>query len=279
MEKLNVSKASGPDQISYRLLKECAQSLAEPLCRLFDKSFLDGVFPTKSKISNISPVFKKALRHLKENYRPVSLLSCLSKIMERVVFNAMYQYFKLHGLLTERNSGFKERDSTITQLIHLCHNIYNGLDNSRDVCLVFLDVSKAFDKVYHPALMVKLQNMGIHGNLLNWIKSYLSDRRQRVVINGVSSDLHDINASVPQGFILGPLLFLCYVNDLVDNLETTPYLFADDTSLFCNINKENPDETFSMINRDLTRLSVWSNLWRVQFIAAKTVYMIVIRKM
>ncbi len=173
MEKLNVSKASGPDQISYRLLKECAQSLAEPLCRLFDKSFLDGVFPSKWKISNISPVFKKALRHLKENYRPVSLLSCLSKIMERVVFNAMYQYFKLHGLLTERNSGFKERDSTINQLIHLCHNIYNGLDNSRDVCLVFLDVSKAFDKVYHPALMVKLQNMGIHGNLLNWIKSYL----------------------------------------------------------------------------------------------------------
>ncbi len=278
MSKLNVSKASGPDCISYRLLKECAFSLAEPFCRLFEKSFMDGIFPSKWKISNIAPVFKKAFRHIKENYRPVSLLSCISKIMERIVFNTMYEYFKINGLLTERNSGFKEKDSTINQLIHLCHNIYKGLDNSRDVCLVFLDVSKAFDKVYHPALLQKLENMGIRGNLLRWIKSYLSDRKQRVVINGVESDLRDINASVPQGSILGPLLFLCHVNDIVDNLETLPYLFADDTSLYCEIDPTDVPGTFDMINRDLVRLSTWANTWRVQFNATKTVYMIVSNK-
>ncbi len=278
MSKLNVTKASGPDLISYRLLKECAHTLAEPFCRLFEKSFVDGIFPTKWKISHIAPVFKKALKHLKENYRPVSLLSCISKIMERVIFNTMYNFFKINGLLTERNSGFKEKDSTINQLIHLCHKIYQGLDNTRDVCLVFLDVSKAFDKVYHPALLIKLQNMGISGQLLRWIKSYLSDRKQRVVITGVASDLKDINASVPQGSILGPLLFLCYVNDLVDDLETMPYLFADDTSLFCEINPNDPPETFHMINRDLERLSNSAQTWRVQFNAAKTVYMVVSNK-
>ncbi len=181
------------------------------------------------KLSNISPVFKKAVRFLKENYRPVSLLSCISKVMERVVYNSLYKYLKRHGLLSERNSGFKENDCTINQLIHLCNNIYKGLDKSKDVCLVFLDVSKAFDKVYHKGLLLKLEQLGVCGNLLKWLESYLSNRQQRVVINGQMSESKSINASVPQGSILGPLLFLVYVNDLVDDLQTTPYLFADDT--------------------------------------------------
>ncbi len=190
-------------------------------------------------MSNVSPVYKKAFRYLKENYRPVSLLSCVSKIMERIVYNALYNFFKVNGLLSERNSGFKEKDSTINQLVHLCHQIYQGLDSAKDICLVFLDVSKAFDKVYHPALLHKLERMGVSGNLLKWLGSYLSDRKQTVVINGVCSDSKSINASVPQGSILGPLLFLAYINDLVDDLETTPYLFEYDTSLFCPIDPKN----------------------------------------
>ncbi len=119
MRSLHPGKASGPDKISYRFLKECAHSLARPFCLLFQKSMNDGFFPTLSKLSHISPVFKKAEKHLRENYRPVSLLSCISKVMERVVFNTLYGYLKKHGLLTERNSGFKENDSTINQLIHI----------------------------------------------------------------------------------------------------------------------------------------------------------------
>ncbi len=197
-------------------------------------------FPTIWKLSNISPVFKKVLRCLKENYRPVSLLSCISKVMERAVYNVLYKYFKTHGLLSERNSGFKENDSTINQLIHLCNNIYKGLDRSKDMCVVFLDVSKAFDKVYHKGLLHKLEQLGICGNLLKWLESYLSNRQQRVVINGKMSDPRPINASVPQGSILGPLLFLVYVNDLVDDLQTTPYLFADDYLIIGNHKSQGP---------------------------------------
>ncbi len=275
MSKLNVSKANGPDGISNRVLKECADSLAIPLTDLFNKSMDEGVFPKLWKMSNVSPVYKKAFRYLKENYRPVSLLSCVSKIMERIVYNALYNYFKVNGLLSERNSGFKEKDSTINQLVHLCHQIYQGLDSAKDICLVFLDVSKAFDKVYHPALLHKLERMGVSGNLLTWLGSYLSGRKQTVVINGVCSDSKSINASVPQGSILGPLLFLAYINDLVDDLETTPYLFADDTSLFCPIDPKNMQVSFDSINRDLATLDKWAAQWRVTFNASKTVYMIV----
>ncbi len=225
--------------------------------------------------SHISPVYKKAFRHIKENYRPVSLLACMSKPMERIVYNVMYNFFKSLSLLTTRNFGFKEKDSTINQLIHLCDNIYKGLDSSKDVCLVFLDVSKAFDKVYHPALLHKLECMGISGNLLSLIESYLSDRHLKVVINGISSDSKSINASVPKGSILGPLLFLCYVNDIVSDLETLPYLFADDTSLFCTIDPKSPQIAFDKVNRDLVKLSNWSKQWRVTFNAAKNVYMII----
>ena len=118
-------------------LRMCADSLAVPLTDLFNKSMDEGVFPRLWKMSNVSPVYKKAFRYLKENYRPVSLLSCVSKIMERIVYNALYNFFKVNGLLSERNSGFKEKDSTINQLVHLCHQIYQGLDSAKDICLVF----------------------------------------------------------------------------------------------------------------------------------------------
>ncbi len=278
LRKLNANKASGPDLIGYRFLKECADSLSEPLCKLFTKSMSMSVFPSKWKESFISPVYKKAAKYIKDNYRPVSLLCCISKVMERVVYNSMYEFFKNHGILTPRNSGFKDKDSTINQLIHLCDNIYHGLDDSKDVCLIFLDVSKAFDKVYHPALLHKLQCYGIGGDLLNWLASYLEGRKQKVLINGVSSDWNDINASVPQGSILGPLLFLIYVNDLVDDLISLPYLFADDTSLFKIIDPVDPDTTFRQLNRDLSVLSEWAWQWRVTFNASKTVYMIVSNK-
>ncbi len=137
-------------------------------------------------------------------------------------------------------------------------------------CLVFLNVSKVFDKVYHPALLHKLECMGICGNLLSWIGSYLSDRHLKVVINGISSDSRSINALVPQGSILGPLLFLCYVNDIVTHLETLPHLFADDTSLFCTIDPKNPQIAFDKVNRDLVKLSDWSKQWGVTFNATKT---------
>ena len=202
----------------------------------------------------------------------------MSKVQEKIVFNNIYPYLIRNGLLSERNSGFKKLDGTVNQLIHIVNNIYNGLDDGKDICLVFMDISKAFDRVYHPGLLFKLRQLGNEGRLLDWFKSYLENRRQRVVINGVTSEWKFINAGVPQGSILGPILFLVYINDLVENLETMPYLFADDTSLLELIDKKHLIESFTKINRDLTRMSQWAHQWRVNFNPTKTVYMIISNK-
>ena len=151
--------------------------------------------------------------------------------MERIVFNELYDYCSNNDLLTWRNSGFKVMDSTVNQLINIVHNIYCLLDNNHDVLMIFLDVAKAFDKVFHKGLLHKLECMGIDGFLLKWFGSYLKGRFQRVVLNGQSSEWREINSGVPQGSILGPLLFLIFVNDLVDDLACDAFLFADDTSL------------------------------------------------
>ena len=187
----------------------------------------------------------------------------------------MYDYCSSNDLLTWRNSGFKYLDSTVNQLLYIVHKIYASLELNHDVLMVFLDVAKAFDKVYHRGLLHKLHSLGIDGNLLNWFESYLHGRYQRVVINGRNSEWKPITAGVPQGSILGPLLFLIFVNDIVDDLECDPFLFADDTSLFQCL--EN-DMSVTAINRDLLAISSWAAQWRVTFNAAKTVYMIFSKK-
>ena len=184
----------------------------------------------------------------------------------------MYEYLVGKGLLTGRNSGFKKLDSTINQLINIVNNIYKGIDNRNDVCMIFLDISKAFDRVYHEGLLFKLKQLGIEGNLLNWIKSYLSNRKQRVLVNGKASDWQCTNAGVPQGSILGPLLFLVYINDIVNSIESDIYIFADDTSLMRPIIDAVDD--FNILNEDLNKLSNWAQQWRVTFNAKKTEYMI-----
>ena len=169
LKKLDITKANGPDGISNKMLKESAPVIATPLCKLFNKSLKDGKCPSQWKKANITPVYKKNNKQDKTNYRPISLLSCLSKTMEKLIFRHLYEYFSTNGLLTWRNSGFKPSDSTINQLIFLVHQIYEAIENGKEICLVFLDVSKAFDMVYMKGLLHKLQCMGIEGNLLKWI--------------------------------------------------------------------------------------------------------------
>ena len=272
--KLNPNKACGPDGISNRLLKNCAHSLARPLTCLFTECLETQKYPTDWKKANSSPIFKKSHRFIKTNYRPISLLACPSKVFERLIFNDMYDYFVEGGLLTARNSGFKKLDSTVNQLIHLCDSIYKGLDKYNDMCAVFLDVSKAFDKVYHRGLLFKLKQLGISGKLLGLLESYLENRKHRVVINGSTSDWMTFNAGVPQGSILGPLLFLVYINDLVDNIESNIYLFADDTSILHELDNNDLTTSFQLINRDLQKIFDWSTQWRVQFNALKSSYIV-----
>ena len=174
---LNCNKATGPDGVSNKLLKSTATSMAEPFSLLFSKSMENATFPDSWKEANLTPVPKSSLLNIKTNFRPISLLACLSKVMERLVFNTIYEYFMANQLLIEQNSGFKKRDSTVNQLIHIVHCIYKGLDDRKDMCMIVLDISKAFDRVYHEGLIFKLNQMGIEGNLLNWLKSYLDNRK------------------------------------------------------------------------------------------------------
>ena len=274
---LNLNKASGYDNIGNRLLKKTAHSIAQPLTYLFNQSLSKGIFPSIWKRANVPPVFKQNDRQSKTNYRPISLLPNIGKVLERVVFVHLYKFCIEHNLLTWRNSGYKPLDSSINQLIFISHNIYKALEKGEDVCYVSLDASAAFDRVWHCGLLHKLKSKGITGKLYDWFNSYLSDRFQRVVIKGQFSEWIKILAGVPQGSILGPLLFLIYIDDIVHDIESDIFLFADDTSLLEQIT--DPVLSFEKINRDLTKLHNWSKQWLVNFNPTKTKYIIFSKKL
>jgi hypothetical protein len=257
LTSLNVNKANGPDKISNKLLKETANSIAEPLKSLFEMSLASGKVPNIWKMANVTPVFKKGDRHLKSNYRPISLLSATGKILERVMFKSLYHYCCDNKLLTWRNSRFKQMDSAINQLIYISDKIYKSLEKRQDICMVYLDISKAFDRVWHFGLIYKLKQNGIRGNVLLWLSDYLSNRQQRVVINGQSSEWLPIKAGVPQGSILGPLLFLIYINDIVLDIKSDIFLFADGSTLMKVIT--DPIQSILELNDDLNQLNLWAS--------------------
>jgi hypothetical protein len=202
------------------------------------------------------------------NYRPVSLLSCVSKLLERIVFKHLYNYIRENHLNSPHQSGFQPGDSTVNQLSFLHHTFCEALDNKKDVHIVFCDISKAFDRVWHDGLLYKLKKFGIHGSLLLWFADYLSERYQRVVIKGQRSESGMIKAGVPQGSVLGPLLFLIYINDLTTITRANIKLFADDTSLYIEV--DNPNTAARILNTDLQSLQNWADQWLVKFSPTKT---------
>ena len=220
------------------------------------------------KQANVLPLHKKGDKFVFNNYRPVSLLSCTSKLLEKIVFKNVYNYIRDNNILTPHQSGFRPGDSTTNQLAYLYHEFSKALDLKKDVRIVFCDISKAFDRVWFDGLIYKLRNIGIGGNLLSFFKDYLSDRHQSVVIDGQTSSPGRITAGVPQGSVLGPLLFLIYINDLTVNIQSNIKLFADDTSLF--IESENHQQAADIINQDLTSVKTWANQWLVKFSPEKT---------
>ena len=224
-------------------------------------------YPKAWKKANVIPIHKKDSKQCKENYRPISLLSCVGKVMEIIIFNELYEYCTENNLLTWRNSGFKRNDSTTNQLLYIVHQLYTSLDNGNDVLMIFLDISKAFDRVYHQGLLYKLETFGISENLYNWMKSYLEDRSQRVVLSGCASEWRSTNAGVPQGSILGPLLFLIFINDIVDGIDSEAFLFADDTSLYRQLRHESD---VASLNSDLEKINNWAAQWLVDFNVKKT---------
>ena len=233
---IDSSKASGPDFVSPKLLCEGSTELCTVLSHLFNSLLALSYFPSAWKLANVTPIFKKGDPSKPSNYQPISLLSCLGKLFERCVHKYLYNYLNDNRLLTKYQSGFIKGDSTTNQLIFIYDDINRALDEGLEVRAVFCDISKAFDRVWHRGLLHKLSSLGICGPLLKWFSSYLTLRKQRVVCSNVSSDWSIINAGVPQGSILGPLLFLIYINDIVSQINTNVRLFADDTSLYVHCN-------------------------------------------
>jgi hypothetical protein len=268
---LDTSKATGPDGISPKLLHEAGYSIVPSLTRLINMSLSLSKVPKNWKLANVIPIFKSGEKSNMNNYRPVSLLSCVSKIMEKIVFKHLYNYIKDNNLISPHQSGFQPGDSTVNQLSYLYHTFCEALDKKKDVRIVFCDISKAFDKVWHAGLLYKLKTFGIHGSLLRWFKSYLSERYQKVVIKGQHSEVGLIRAGVPQGSVLGPLLFLIYINDITAITTSNIKLFADDTSLYIEVDSPNSTNMASAtLNADLDSLQQWADQWLINFSPSKT---------
>ena len=218
---LNINKAHGHDDISIRMIKICDKSLIKPLTFLFKMSVRSSHYPDIWKKSNIIPVHKKNDKRLVNNYRPIFLLTVFGKIFEKIIFNKIYNFLSEEKLLNPNQSGFRPSDSCINQLIEITHEIFKAFDCNPplEVRSVFLDISKAFDKVWHEGLIYKIKSMGVSGQLLNLLENYLTNRHQRVLLNGQNSAWAPVLAGVPQGSILAPLLFLIYINDLPNGLK------------------------------------------------------------
>ena len=197
------------------------------------------------------------------NYRPISLLPILAKVFEKIIFKNLYNYLTANKLITKNQSGFRPGDSCTNQLLSLVHEIHESFDRGLEVRSIYLDMSKAFDKVWHEGLIFKLEQNGIEGKLLNLFKNYLSNRKQRVVLNGMESNWGEIKAGVPHGSVLGPLLFLIYINDLEDGIKSNVKFFADDTSLFSIV--KDPDVSFDMLQHDLDSITEWAHQWKMSF--------------
>ena len=235
-KNLDSSRAHGWDNISIKMIKICGESITVPLKIIFEQSLKEKKWKYGKK-ANIVPVHKKEGKNLIKNYRPVSLLPVFSKIYERVIYNALFNYFKDNKLFTPSQSGFLPGNSCIAQLLSVIHEIQTAFDSSPavDVRGVFLDISRAFDKVWHIRLLFKLQAYGVDGELLSLLENYLENRKQMVVVNGQTSEWREINSRVPQRLVLGPLLFLVYINDLPDGTTSMCKIFADDTFLFSKV--------------------------------------------
>jgi hypothetical protein len=262
LKSLDVSKSAGPDDIHSRLLHELADHLATPLASLFQRSLDAGMIPLEWKSAVVSPIFKKGNRKLAENYRPVSLTSVVCKLLEAEVRESILEHLHKHNLLTSKQFGFISGRSTTLQLLFYLDSCREVMSRNGTVDSVYLDFAKAFDTVPHRRLLGKLDAYGIRGPLLMWVESFLLGRSQRVSVNGALSSTQPVLSGIPQGSVLGPLLFVIYINDLPDNLSSPVLMFADDTRSYREMKSK---EDACQLQHDLVELEEWSNKWLLRF--------------
>ena len=268
IKELNSSKATGPDSIHNKLLIAAADIISSPLTSFFNRCLTEERFPKPWKFAHVTPVHKKGNTDECTNYRPISLLSCVGKLFERCVHGRVYNFLISNNLITSAQSGFIQGDSTIYQMLSIYDTLVTNYDKSIPVQSIFFDISKAFDRVWHRGLLCKLKAIGIKGNLLNWFSDYLSGRYQSVVIRGETSTQQCVPQGVPQGSVLGPLLFLVFINDIIENIDSDIKLFADDTSM--SLGMENTATRTFVLQADLDKIDTWAKAWKVKFNESKT---------
>ena len=266
-------KSIGPHSIPIQFLKIVADIVAIPLCRIINFSFSQGVFPDMLKIAKVIALFKAGSSEEVNNYRPISLLPVFDKIIEKLMHSQLYTFLEYHNILFKNQFGFRKKCSTAHSLIEITEKIKESIDSGKFGCGIFIDLKKAFDTVNHKILLQKLEHYGIRGTILKWFESYLTDRKQYVFYNGVSSDMKAISCGVPQGSVLGPLLFLIYINDLPNISDKLQFfLFADDTNIYYESKDLKALE--KTVNEELKKLSLWLNLNRLALNVGKTNFVI-----
>ena len=263
---LKVNKSPGPDGIHPIILQKCSDLLALPLSIVFTKCFHNSFVPPDWKIANVSPIFKKGDHDSPANYRPVSLTSVVCKIMESIVKDSVLDFLLRNELLNLSQFGFLPKRSCVSNLLNFLDDVTHLVDSQHNVDVVYLDFQKAFDKVPLHRLLLKASSLGIGGNCLNWIQSWLSGRSQRVCVRDGMSSWKGVTSGVPQGSVLGPLLFLIFIDDLDFNLSSSVYKFADDTKLYRVVDS---CSDAAMLQSDLNRLVEWSKLWQMSFNVSK----------
>ena len=240
LDGLNVHKAPGPDGLNARVLKECSNEISPILALIFNETLARGHVPDEWRQANVSPVFKKGEKYDAANYRPVLLTCICCKTLEHILVSNINKHLALDSILADCQHGFRSQRSCETQLVQFVHDIISNLDGAvnrghKQTDLIIMDFAKAFDKVPHRRLLHKLDFYGIRGSTHKWINSWLSGRTQKVVLDGQASDPVPVLSGVPQGSVLGPILFLIFINDLPDNIRSSVRLFADDCVLYRNI--------------------------------------------
>ena len=227
-----------------------------PLAEIFNQSILTGIYPAKFKLAKVVPVFKDDDDTLPENYRPISLLYIYNRIFEKLIHARLTKFINKNNIIYNLQYGFRSKHSTQHAILDIVNNIHNSMDNGKYTCGIFIDLKKAFDTVNHSILVAKLENYGIRGLINTWFKSYLTDHQQSIEIDNHISKEEKTLCGVPQGSVLGPLLFLLYINNIYKcSSEFTFYLFADDTSIiYANNNLRTLEST---VNSELAKVSEW----------------------
>ena len=261
--------------LAPRVLKELRNEITTVLTFIFNQSLTTGVVPADWRTANIFALHKKGPKDLPENYRPISLTSICSKLIEHIVYSSICKFLEDNDILTPRQHGFRPGHSCETQLILAIDDWSRALDLGLRTDVAIFDFSKAFDSVSHRRLLAKIESYGIRGTTLSWIKSFLSDRLQRVVINGSQSPWSPVISGVPQGTVLGPLLFLLYINDITAGIRSDIRLFADDCILYRTIHSSSDVD---ILQDDINKLLLWSRTWQMSFNSKKCHILSISRK-